>query len=322
MTVLSVVIPAHNAASYLGDALDSVLSIRPAGAEVIVVDDASSDTTPAVLERYADRIRVLRRTARSGPGVARNAGAAAATGDVLAFHDADDLMLPTRFSALLPELERDPELDLVFGNGVKIYATAPELPFPAAASSQSSASFSGARPVIRRAYARRLRRHVGVSEMLLGSWVYPQATCVRAAAFHALGGFYDGPVEDWEFGLRAALRLRMKFVDAPVFAYRQHPASMTMQRFDFVHLMLTLLERFVAEHPEIRRLVPQREIDHALARYLARAAQHHARRADAAGARAYLQRAVAHDPTNLRYRWRLLRLRLRGAPRAATAGPA
>lgn len=313
MTVLSVVIPAHNAARYLGDALDSVLSIAPEGTEVIVVDDASMDATPALLERYAHRVRVVRRAARSGPGVARNSGAAVATGDVLAFHDADDLALPDRFAALLAELERDPSLDLVFGNGVKLYQDAA----PAGADARAA----GKRPVIRRAYARRLRRHVGVSEMLLGSWMYPQATCVRASAFRALGGFYDGPVEDWEFGLRAALRLRVKFVDVPVFAYRQHPDSMTQQRFDFVHLMLALLERFIAEHPDLREHVSQRTLDHALARYLARAAQHHARRADASSARAYLQRAIALDPLRARYRWRLLRLRLRGtAPAASVPG--
>lgn len=310
MTVLSVVIPAHDAARYLGDALDSVLSIAPRGTEVIVVDDASEDDTPALLERYADRVRVVRRAARSGPGVARNAGAAVATGDVLAFHDADDLALPDRFSALLPELERDPALDLAFGNGVKIYEDAG----PADAGERAA----GKRPVIRRSYARRLRRHAGVAEMLLGSWVYPQATCVRARAFHALGGFYPGPVEDWEFGLRAALRLRMKFVDVPVFAYRQHSASMTQQRFDFVHMMLALLERFVAEHPDLREHVSQRTLDRALARYLARAAQHHDRRADPSSARAYLQRAVALDPLSARYRWRLLRLRLRGGAAAAS----
>jgi len=316
LTVLSVVIPAHNAAPYLAAALDSVLSVRPEGSEVIVVDDASEDGTAALLERYADRVRVLRRTSRSGPGVARNAGAAVATGDVLAFHDADDLMLRDRFSALLPELERDPALDLVFGNGVKFYGDAATV---GPATTTPGTAPRRTRPVIRRKYARRLRRNVGASEMLLGSWIYPQATCVRATAFHDLGGFYDGPVEDWEFGLRAALRLRMKFVDVPVFAYRQHPASMTMQRFDFVHRMLELIERFVAEHPELDRHLAPAEIDRALARYLARAAQHHARCGDTTGARDYLRRALARDRTSLRYRWRLLKLRLAAAPAANSA---
>lgn len=303
MTVLSVVIPAHNAAPYLGAAIDSVLAELPRAAdrpaEVIVVDDGSTDATPEVLERYADRLHVIRRETSSSPGTARNVGAGRATGELLAFHDADDLVLPGRFSTLLAALDADRELDLVFGNGIKIH--------------QSS---TRVRPLIRRSYARRLRRRVGLSEMLLGSWLYPQAMCVRAERFHALGGFSDQPVEDWEFALRASLHLRLKFVDVPVFAYRQHPASMTMQRYAFIHLMLGLLERFVAEHPEVTAQVGQREIDRALARYLARTAQHHARAGDTAGARSLLSRAIALDPGSLRCRWRLLKLQLGIAPGA------
>jgi glycosyltransferase involved in cell wall biosynthesis len=297
--VLSVVIPAHDAAPYLGDAIDSVLRELPPGGEVIVVDDGSTDATPEILARYADRVRCVRHDTATGPGAARNDGAALARGDVLAFHDADDLALPGRFTTLLAELAADPALDLAFGNGVKIY--------------QGS---SRRRPVIRSGYARRLRRRVGPSELLLGSWLYPQATCVRTGAFRALGGFSTEPVEDWDFALRATLRLRMKFVDVPVFAYRQHAGSLTTRRFEFVHLMLALLERFVAQHPELARVVPQAEIDRAVARYLARAAQHHARSGDADGARRILRRAVAHDPRSLRYRWRLLKLQLGLTPSA------
>jgi glycosyltransferase involved in cell wall biosynthesis len=258
--VLSVVIPAHDAAPYIGDALDSVLRELPGDGEVVVVDDGSTDDTPAILARYTDRVRVLHNDTPRGPGAARNAGAAVARGDVLAFHDADDLALPGRFTTLLAALDEDPTLDLAFGNGVKIYEGS-----------------SRRRPVIRAAYARRLRRHVGPSELLLGSWLYPQATCIRTSAFRALGGFSVEPVEDWDFALRATLRLRIRFVDVPVFAYRQHSGSLTTKRLEFVHLMLDLLERFVAQHPELARMVPQAEIDRALARYLARAAQQHAR---------------------------------------------
>lgn len=303
MTVLSVIIPAHNAAPYLGDAIDSVLAELPREAdrrsEVIVVDDGSTDATPDVLERYADRVRVIRRTERSSPGTARNTGAATATGDVLAFHDADDLALPGRFSKLLAVLDAEHDLDLAFGNGLKIYLPDTRV-----------------RPVIRKSYANRLRRHVGPSEMLLGSWLYPQAMCVRTAGFHALGGFSAEPVEDWDFGLRASLRLRLAFVDVPVFAYRQHAASMTMQRYAFSHTMLGFLERFVAAHPELAQQIGRKEVDHALARYLARTAQHHARSGDTAGARSMLSRAIAFDPASLRYRWRFLKLRMGIAPGA------
>jgi glycosyltransferase involved in cell wall biosynthesis len=297
--VLSVVVPAYDAAPYLAAALDSVLRELPADAEVIVVDDGSRDDTPAILARYADRVRSVRHEVARGPGIARNAGVAIARGDVLAFHDADDLVLPGRFTKLLDVLAREPSVDLVFGNGIKIYEGSERV-----------------RPVIRRAYAQRLRRRTGVSEMLLGSWIYPQALCVRSEAFRRLGGFSPGEVEDWDFGLRAVLRLSVRFVDVPVFAYRQHPGSLTTHRLEFVHLMLGMLERFVASHPDLARQVPPAEVERALARYEARAAQQHVRSGDAAGARSLLQRAVAHHPWSLRYRWRLVKLRLGLRPTA------
>ena len=297
--MLSVVVPAHDAAAYLAAALDSALAELPPGGELIVVDDGSRDATPQIVARYADRVRSVRREVAGGPGNARNAGAALARGDVLAFLDADDLALPGRFTKLLDVLDAEPSLDLVFGNGVKIYEGSERV-----------------RPVIRRSYARRLVRHVGVSEMLLGSWLYPQALCVRTEAFRRLGGFAAEPVEDWDFGLRAALRLRVRFVDVPVFAYRQHPGSLTTRRLEFIHLMLGLLERFVASNPDLPQHVPQTEIDRALARYEARAAQQHVRSGDHDGARTLLRRATAHDPWSLRYRWRLVKLQLGLRPTA------
>jgi len=297
--VLSVVVPAHDAAPYLAAALDSVLAELPAGSEVIVVDDASHDATPEILARYADRVRVVHHQTAGGPGRARNAGVAVASGDVLAFLDADDLALPGRFTTLLELLDADPALELAFGNGIKIYEGSDRV-----------------RPVIRRAYARRLRARVGVSEMLLGSWLYPQALCVRTDAFHRLGGFAPEPVEDWDFGLRAALRLKVRFVDVPVFAYRQHAASLTTKRLEFVHLMLSLLERFVRSNPDLSQHVGQTEIDRALARYEARAAQQHARSGERDAARTLLRRAVGRDPWSLRYRWRLMKLQLGLRPTA------
>ena len=85
---VSVVIPARDAAATIGATLAALGAQEPAPDEVIVVDDGSADATVATAQAAPVVTRVLR-AAGEGPGAARNAGAAAATGDVLAFLDAD-----------------------------------------------------------------------------------------------------------------------------------------------------------------------------------------------------------------------------------------
>lgn len=89
MPDVSVIIPARDAGATLGSTLEGLARQQPVTPfEVIVVDDGSSDATPAVAERSAVVSRIVR-DGRGGPAAARNAGAAAAGGDVLAFLDAD-----------------------------------------------------------------------------------------------------------------------------------------------------------------------------------------------------------------------------------------
>jgi glycosyltransferase involved in cell wall biosynthesis len=83
---VSVVIPARDAAATIGATLAALAAQRPG--EVIVVDDGSADATVAIAEAAPVVTRVIRGPG-DGPGAARNAGAAAATGEVLAFLDAD-----------------------------------------------------------------------------------------------------------------------------------------------------------------------------------------------------------------------------------------
>jgi glycosyltransferase involved in cell wall biosynthesis len=92
---ISVVIPCRNMGAYVGAAIDSVFAQAYAVHEVIVIDDKSDDDTLQVLESFGARITVLEGPGR-GSSVARNLGILAATGDHVAFLDADDLWLPSR----------------------------------------------------------------------------------------------------------------------------------------------------------------------------------------------------------------------------------
>lgn len=115
---VSVVIPAYNAARFIEKALASVCAqTRPAD-EIIVVDDVSGDDTVACLEPWVrdGRVVLVRHAANTGPGGARNSGVERATGDVVAFLDADDEWFPNHLALGAAALEAHPELDAVLLN--------------------------------------------------------------------------------------------------------------------------------------------------------------------------------------------------------------
>lgn len=117
MTV-SVVMPLYNACAYVGAALDSILSQSRPPAEVVVVDDGSTDGGPDVVAGYEPKVRLLSQEHR-GPATALNRGLRATTGDMIAFLDADDLWLPHKLALQIPVLAEDASLDGVFGHVVQ-----------------------------------------------------------------------------------------------------------------------------------------------------------------------------------------------------------
>ncbi len=113
---LSVVIPAFNAASYLREAIASVRAEVEDRAEIIVVDDGSSDDTAAMAEAHGDGVSCIRRHRRGGAGAARNQGVAAANGRYLAFLDADDRWPAGRLRALAGALHAAAAPRIAFGH--------------------------------------------------------------------------------------------------------------------------------------------------------------------------------------------------------------
>jgi glycosyltransferase involved in cell wall biosynthesis len=94
MAVFSIIVTSHNQAGFIANAVDSALAQSYASKEVIVVDDASSDESPRVLEQYGEAIGLIKLEENAGASRARNAGMARAKGDFLVFLDGDDLLLP------------------------------------------------------------------------------------------------------------------------------------------------------------------------------------------------------------------------------------
>jgi glycosyltransferase involved in cell wall biosynthesis len=105
----SVVIPAFNAEATLGAAIHSVLQQTPAPAEIVVVDDGSTDGTARVAAGFGPSLRYLHQ-ANSGPGAATTLGFQAVTTPLVATLDADDLWLPGKIERQIAHFASMPEL--------------------------------------------------------------------------------------------------------------------------------------------------------------------------------------------------------------------
>ena len=109
--LISVVMPCHNAAPYVDEAIASVLGQSYPQVELIVVDDGSTDGSTEILQRLAaenpERITLIYQN-RGGPFAARNRALAHANGNYIAFLDADDAWHPDALRLMHDALETDP----------------------------------------------------------------------------------------------------------------------------------------------------------------------------------------------------------------------
>jgi glycosyltransferase involved in cell wall biosynthesis len=108
--LISCIVPVYNGERYLAEALDSILAQSYRPLEILVVDDGSTDRTPAVIASYGSAVRALRQ-ANLGHAAARNRGIAAAEGAFLAFLDADDRWHPAKLERQMARFTARPELE-------------------------------------------------------------------------------------------------------------------------------------------------------------------------------------------------------------------
>jgi len=116
--LVSTIIPVYNRAAMLREAVESVLAQTYRPIEIVIVDDGSTDDTPAVAEELAAAnhgvIRVLH-AENGGPGAAREAGRIAIRGDFVQHLDSDDLLLPRKFELQVAALEADRSCAVAYG---------------------------------------------------------------------------------------------------------------------------------------------------------------------------------------------------------------
>lgn len=165
---VSVIIPVYNAEHTIARAIDSVLAQQFDSIEIIAVDDGSTDASFAILDGYCDRIGTdrmkIRRQRNCGAASARNAGARLATGEYLAFLDADDEWLPGKLRACVGALGASPDAVVAYSDTIGI-------------DGQSSRRINGSPSL----------------EYLLNGWfaLLPSAAVIRRRIFETCGGFSE-----------------------------------------------------------------------------------------------------------------------------------
>jgi len=122
-TLISIIMPMHNSAAFVGEAIESVLAQSYNEWELIIVDDESTDASVSIVEAYAQkdsRIRLFRNPKPiKMPSAPRNMGLSMAKGRYIAFLDSDDMWLPEKLTQQIP-LMQNPQVAIVYSNYEKM----------------------------------------------------------------------------------------------------------------------------------------------------------------------------------------------------------
>ena len=207
--LVSVVIPTYNRAHLLTRAVISALRQTSVDFEVIVVDDASTDSTPVVLQQLADpRLCNLRHATRRGAAAARNTGVQASQGRFIAFLDSDDEWLPTILTTQMQYFESCPaEVGVVFTS------------FQNIGKYNTSVVPGQLRAWLNHLPVERLHLSGNLAASLAhGNFITTSASMVRRECFNQAGMFDEclPRLQDWELWLRIAQQYTFAWIDLPL----------------------------------------------------------------------------------------------------------
>lgn len=226
----SVVIPAYQASAFVGDAVESALIQTFPPREVIVSDDGSTDDLTGALAPYASRIILLRK-GHGGLASARNAGVRIASGDFIAFLDADNVYLPDFLEAVSELATVRPDLDIVTSDAYleldgRVYGR----------------YYRGKARFVERDQ----RRGIIHQHFVFGN------CAIRREALIAVGGYDETVVaEDTDLFVRMILGgSRVGLVDEPLCTYRIRAGSLSSSRTRSLRAAVEVTER-ARTHPSL-----------------------------------------------------------------------
>jgi glycosyltransferase involved in cell wall biosynthesis len=205
---ITVVVPAFNAARFVGEAIEAALSQTLPPERVIVVDDGSTDGTAEIAGRFGSNVACVRQPNR-GVAAARNRGASMAETEWLAFLDADDVWLPTKL---------DRQREALVATGASAGLTALRLFYDDDTPSRD-VGMSDVRTDLSALLMHQVNVPQGTSSTLL----------VRAPVFRAVGGYDEAlsTVADWDLLVRLRLVAEFAYVPEPLVLYRRYGGTMS-----------------------------------------------------------------------------------------------
>ncbi len=277
---VAVILTCHNEEAFIEQGIRSIASQTAADRieEIVVVDDASTDGSAALLDRLARAIPRLRvqRSNGGGVSVARNLAIRETRAPLVAFLDGDDYWVDDKLERQLAVLEADERIGLVYSDFVDF----------------SEPDASDAQLVTVRRY------HVDTPETLADYYVndgpiMPSTVVIRRAVFDDVGVF-DASMrvaEDTEFCLRVAERWRFQHVPGGLAYKRRHGRNLTLRLDALLPANEVVTQVFAERNPSLRKLVRKR-----LSRRYARVGHDCARRGETGAALVYLGKAVAQAP--------------------------
>ena len=237
--LVSVLVPAYNAAATIGETIESVFRQTYVNLELIVVNDGSTDGTANVLASFGDRVRVIHQV-NGGLASARNAGCRAARGKFIALLDADDRCVPHRIAVQMEVMRKFSDAALCCSE-FSAFDTNGQVAerFGRQYYSMLGDADSGLDSLF--AKSERMQTEVGVvtvhignayASLALGNFLHPGTILFSRTTLQRVGEF-DETVRiqcDWEWNVRASRTGRVVYVDTPLLEYRLSPTQMSASR--------------------------------------------------------------------------------------------
>lgn len=285
MSRVTAAITTYNRASFLPGAIESVFAQSFDEYELLVVDDGSTDDTPALLAGYGDRIRVVRQE-NGGRSAARNTAIREARTPLVSFLDSDDRWAPEKLERQVPVLESDERIGMVHGHVDLVDGDGRPLPEE---TERHHELFSAAH-----------RNGVTYAGYAFDCRCFSSAMTARVEALQGVG-LYDPALllDDYDVYLRLALDWRIVFLEGPAVAlYRHHAAQMTT--YELTTGQIQTARKHLALLDE-RSDVPEARL--ARRNFLLMLARSHAVLGEQRASRRYLVGALRLDPRLLRQGW-------------------